>query len=104
MSSGGAARPVLITGGAGFIGTNLAHRLLSQGIGVRIVDNLSAPGVEQNLRRLQETHGNRLRAELIDVRDAGRLRPLVADASAVFHFAPRPLWPRVCATRCTTSM
>ena len=43
--SGRAARPVLISGGAGFIGTNLAHRLLSDGVPVLILDNLSRPGV-----------------------------------------------------------
>ena len=43
-----ASRPVLITGGAGFIGTNLAHRLLRGGRPVRIYDNLSRPGAERN--------------------------------------------------------
>ncbi len=40
---------VLITGGAGFIGSNLAHRLLSQGKNVFILDNLSRKGVEVKL-------------------------------------------------------
>ena len=50
-------RPVLITGGAGFIGTNVAHRLLAAGQEVLIFDNLSRPGVEQNLQRLCMHHG-----------------------------------------------
>ncbi|HET7599147.1 MAG TPA: SDR family NAD(P)-dependent oxidoreductase [Gemmatimonadales bacterium] len=82
-----AARPVLITGGAGFIGTNLAHRLCSAGEQVVIYDNLSRPGVERNLRWLQATHGASVRASTADVRNAAALREAVAQAGAVFHFA-----------------
>src|SRR5690606_15213436 len=60
---------VLITGGAGFIGTNLADRLLTSGRQVRIFDNLSRPGVEQNLRWLRKTHGDRLQVQIGDVRN-----------------------------------
>jgi len=41
---------VLITGGAGFIGINAASRYLTRGDQVMIVDNLSRPGTEANLR------------------------------------------------------
>ena len=47
-------RHVLITGGAGFVGSNLAARLLSQGIPVTILDDLSRPGVEHNLAWLRD--------------------------------------------------
>ena len=80
-------RPVLITGGAGFIGTNVAHRLLSEGRRVLVYDNLSRPGVEQNLGWLKEQHGDRVQAEIADIRDALSLRRAVSRASAVFHFA-----------------
>jgi CDP-paratose 2-epimerase len=80
-------RPVLITGGSGFIGTNLAHRLLTAGHPVLLFDNLGRPGVEQNLRWLRDTHGTRVDIEVADVRDADILRGAVKDAAQVFHFA-----------------
>src|SRR5690606_8559449 len=46
----GRDRPVMITGGSGFVGVNLADRLLSQGRQVLLFDNLSRPGVERNLQ------------------------------------------------------
>ena len=45
----GDGAPTLITGGAGFIGSNLAHRVLSAGRSVVILDNLSRAGVEHNV-------------------------------------------------------
>jgi CDP-paratose 2-epimerase len=77
----------LITGGAGFIGTNLAHRLLSQGVRVLIYDNLSRAGVESNLRWLTSLHGDLVEVEVADVRDAARVRSAVSRASQVFHLA-----------------
>jgi CDP-paratose 2-epimerase len=81
------APPVLITGGAGFIGSNLGHRLLSAGRAVRILDNLSRPGVEQNLQWLRESHGDRLEVIVGDVRDASAIARAVAGVVQVFHFA-----------------
>jgi CDP-paratose 2-epimerase len=80
-------RPVVITGGAGFIGTNLADRLLCDGRRVRLLDNLSRPGVERNLEWLRAQHGERLAVEIADVRDAAAVRKAVRGAEAVFHFA-----------------
>src|SRR5688572_30541509 len=79
--------PVLITGGAGFIGTNLAHRLVSQGTPVIVFDNLSRPGVERNLRWLRETHGSLVRVELADIRDRTAVQRAVRHASHVVHLA-----------------
>jgi CDP-paratose 2-epimerase len=77
----------LITGGAGFIGSNLAHRLLSLGRQVRILDNLSRPGVEQNLQWLRQQHGLLLEFERADVRDAAAVVQACAGVTQVFHFA-----------------
>jgi CDP-paratose 2-epimerase len=78
---------VLITGGAGFVGTNLAHRLVSSGQRVRILDSLARPGVERNLRWLQAKHGDLLQVEIADIRNRHRLRAALRDVSQVFHFA-----------------
>lgn len=80
-------KPVLITGGAGFIGTNLAHRLLSAGSPVLIFDNLSRPGVEENLKWLVKTHGDLVQVAVANILDSDALKRAVRYASQVFHFA-----------------
>lgn len=77
----------LITGGAGFVGCNLAHRLLAAGRRVRVLDNLSRPGVEQNLQWLRQQHGNLLEFVRADVRDAAAVAQAMAGVQQVFHFA-----------------
>ncbi|HEX5124565.1 MAG TPA: NAD-dependent epimerase/dehydratase family protein, partial [Rhodanobacteraceae bacterium] len=78
---------VLITGGAGFVGVNLAARLLSAGADVLIYDNLSRAGVDANLRWLRGRFGGALKVDSGDVRDADRLRVAVAGAAEVYHLA-----------------
>jgi CDP-paratose 2-epimerase len=88
--NGGAVRgagPVLITGGAGFIGTNLADRLARDGETVVVLDHLGRPGVEDNLDWLVSTHGRRIVPVIGDVRDPEAVAQAVEHASAVFHFA-----------------
>jgi CDP-paratose 2-epimerase len=80
-------KTVLITGGSGFIGTNVAHRVAASGRRVRVLDNLSRPGVESNLRWLRKTHGDRLEVEVADVRDPLAVKRAVAGVETVFHFA-----------------
>ena len=77
----------VITGGAGFVGSNLADRLCRMGRQVLIYDNLSREGVEANLRWLQSEHGSQIRVETADVRDRTQLRAALAHAESVFHFA-----------------
>lgn len=84
---GSRKRPALITGGAGFVGANLASRLLSEGHPVLLFDNLSRPGVERNLQWLREAHGDLAQIEIADVRNAPALARAVKRASQVFHFA-----------------
>ena len=86
-SKNGKSKPILITGGAGFVGSNLAHRLLSDGHRVRLLDNLSRTGVERNLRWLIETHGDLVDIEVPDVRNLSVVKQAVKDASQIFHFA-----------------
>jgi CDP-paratose 2-epimerase len=85
--SGIQAHRTLITGGAGFIGSNVAHRLMSSGQRVLIFDKLSRPGVEKNLEWLAANHGDLLDVEIADVRNAARLQSAARDAGKVFHFA-----------------
>jgi CDP-paratose 2-epimerase len=80
-------RRILITGGAGFIGTNLADRLLSDGEAVTVYDNLSRAGVEDNAAWLKTKHGDRVTFQTNDVRDASRLLAAVRNANQIFHFA-----------------
>jgi CDP-paratose 2-epimerase len=87
VSKNGKTKPILITGGAGFVGSNLAHRLLSNGHRVRLLDNLSRTGVERNLRWLIETHGDLVDIEVPDIRNLSIVKQAVKDASQIFHFA-----------------
>jgi CDP-paratose 2-epimerase len=80
-------RKALITGGAGFIGTNLASRLVEEGRHVVVLDNLSRSGVRENLRWLQRTYGSSIRAEIGDVRDRSTVRRALAGVGEVFHLA-----------------
>jgi CDP-paratose 2-epimerase len=80
-------RPVVITGGCGFIGCNLAHALCSQNQPVVLYDNLSRPGVEQNAEWLRAEHGDLVQLEVADTRDAQTLAKCIEQAAAVFHFA-----------------
>lgn len=79
--------PILVTGGAGFIGCNLADHLLSQGRRVRIFDNVSRPGVEKNLTWLRSRHGEGLQLRLGDVRDPHAVDAALRGCGPVFHFA-----------------
>jgi CDP-paratose 2-epimerase len=79
---------VLITGGAGFIGSNLAHRLLGEGHQVTIFDNLSRSGCETNLAWLRQTHGaNAFHLAQGDLTDFAALRRASEGAQRVYHLA-----------------
>jgi CDP-paratose 2-epimerase len=83
----GRGAPALITGGAGFVGTNLADRLARAGRTVIVLDNLSRPGVADNLRWLTAEHGERIQPIVAEVGDRAVLAAAVARAGIVFHLA-----------------
>jgi len=80
-------RSTLITGGAGFIGTNMAVRQLAGGGQVTILDDLSRAGTERNLHWLVSTFGDRVRVARGDVRDRALVRHCLRGVDQVFHFA-----------------
>ncbi|HEY0053486.1 MAG TPA: NAD-dependent epimerase/dehydratase family protein [Caulobacteraceae bacterium] len=78
---------VLITGGAGFIGCNLADRLAGEGHEVVVLDTLARPGVERNLKWLLLRHLSLIRHVSVDVRDAAAVATAAAGVDAIFHMA-----------------
>jgi CDP-paratose 2-epimerase len=80
-------RRALVTGGAGFVGTNLASRLVEDGAQVVVLDNLARPGSERNLRWLLDTHGNAITFVRGSVRDRAAVRRALKGADRVFHLA-----------------
>jgi len=83
----GTRPPLLVTGGAGFIGCNLADRLAGEGENVLIYDSLARPGVAANLEWLRARHPRRISSVTADVRDATAVADAVRQSTAVFHLA-----------------
>src|SRR5690606_6346263 len=77
----------LITGGAGFVGSNLANGLAARGEPVVIADNLSRDGVRANAEWLLSRYPRLVRLEVVDIRDAEAIGQLVSMARQVFHLA-----------------
>ncbi|MHB8571547.1 MAG: SDR family NAD(P)-dependent oxidoreductase [Candidatus Dormibacteria bacterium] len=77
---------IVITGGAGFIGANLARRHLGAGDEVVVLDNLARAGSEVNARWLESGPG-RLTMIRGDVRDQAQVREAVRGADQVYHLA-----------------
>ena len=75
---------IVITGAAGFIGSNLSRHLLDRGHSVAAIDNLSS-GTAENLDSRVELHR-------LDIRDE-RVAPVLAGADAVFHLAAKTSLP-----------
>ena len=78
---------VLITGGAGFIGSNLADSLLKQGHEVVVFDSLARKGAERNAEWLSARHGRALRLVQGDVRDCDSLAKAAQGAEIIYHLA-----------------
>jgi len=79
----------LITGGCGFVGTNLAHALLTQGETVMVLDNLSRRGSRDNLEWLRSQHGSDWRFVEADIRDDDKVAHVVQDTQpqTIAHLA-----------------
>jgi CDP-paratose 2-epimerase len=78
---------VLITGGAGFIGTNLAKALANDGRSIVVLDNFSRRGVENNAAFLHANYRQHIQIVRGDCRDRQLVNELVSGATHVFHFA-----------------
>jgi UDP-glucose 4-epimerase len=75
-------KKAIVTGGAGFIGSHLVEALLSRGYQVSVIDSLIA-GKKENIPTGVDLH-------TVDVRDLEAIKPLIAEADAVFHLAALP--------------
>ena len=80
-----AGRRVLITGGLGFIGSNIAHKLLPLGATVTLVDSM-APLYGGNPANIAEVR-DQVTVCIGDCRDEALMRPLVREADVIFHLA-----------------
>jgi UDP-glucose 4-epimerase len=82
----------VVTGGAGFIGSHIAARLLREGHRVRVVDNLLT-GREANLDYLRSLDGD-LELHRVSITELDALKPIFAGADTVYHQAALPSVPR----------
>lgn len=78
----GPGRILLVTGGAGFIGSHITDALLERGFTVRVLDNLHAGG-----RRNLNPHAEFIEA---DIRERAALEPAFAGVDCIFHTAALP--------------
>jgi len=78
---------VLVTGGAGFIGSNLIDHLLQEGYQVTAYDNLSRKGTRKNAAWLKEKYGQKFRLITEDIRNYSVLLNAVDNQNLVYHLA-----------------
>lgn len=81
-SSKGAKAKVVVTGGAGFIGSHLTDALVERGFAVHVIDNLSG-GKKENINPKAVFHK-------ADIRDLAAIKPIINGARFVFHCAALP--------------
>jgi dTDP-glucose 4,6-dehydratase len=74
---------ILVTGGAGFIGTNFVYYMVSKGYNIVVLDKLTYAGGEDNLKPL----GNNIELIIGDICDPDTVRKSLKDIDAVVHFA-----------------
>lgn len=78
---------IAVTGGAGFIGSNLVKKLVNLGHKVTVVDDLST-GLKSNL------HGLDCDFHILSIENSTKLRKILTPCEAIFHFAARGSVPR----------
>jgi CDP-paratose 2-epimerase len=78
---------ILITGGAGFVGTNLAKRLAGEGAQVRVLDTLARSGSEQNIAWLGARFPNEIEFLRGDIRNVEAVRSALDGIDHVYHLA-----------------
>jgi UDP-glucose 4-epimerase len=78
---------ILVTGGAGFIGSHLVDKLVDEGYSVRILDNLSSGRIENIGRHLGRSG---IEFMNIDLKDKSRVSEAVKGVETVFHYAANP--------------
>jgi UDP-glucose 4-epimerase len=76
---------ILVTGGAGFIGSHMVDRLIKEGFDVRVLDNLSSGRLE-NLAH----HGNSIKVIIADLKKPEEILSNIKGVNAIFHFAANP--------------
>lgn len=82
------SKQYLVTGGAGFIGSNYVHRLLTRGEKVIIYDNFSRGGAPRNLEWLKAEFGEKAFEVVVgDVRDAVRITEAAQKSDVIVHLA-----------------
>lgn len=82
------SKEYLLTGGAGFIGSNYAKRLIARGAKIIIFDNLSRPGTEKNLEWLYSQYGpNAFHFIQADIRDSKAVNNAGRTADVIVHLA-----------------
>ena len=81
---------ILVTGGAGYIGSHTCLELLAQGHRITVVDNLSN-STPESLRRVESLTGKKIELAVVDLRDRKRLKAVFQNGlqpiEAVIHFA-----------------
>lgn len=78
---------VLVTGGAGFIGSHLVDKLVELGLKVRVLDNLSSGNINNIVHHLERGHVELIQGDLKDVETVKRS---LEGVGTVFHFAANP--------------